>query len=155
MGTEKVKEYLANFGLADRVMEFKESSATVAEAAADLGCEPARIGKTMAFDVAGQPMLVVIAGDGKVDNAKYKAKFHCKACMIKPDELVVKVGHPMGGVCPFAVCPGVPVYLDETLPQALPLPRCAWRCRSWNMQPKTFPVGWILPRAGRSKSSAS
>ena len=62
MGTEKVKEYLANFGLADRVMEFKESSATVAEAAADLGCEPARIGKTMAFDVAGQPMLVVIAG---------------------------------------------------------------------------------------------
>ena len=85
MGTEKVKEYLANFGLADRVMEFKESSATVAEAAADLGCEPARIGKTMAFDVAGQPMLVVIAGDGTVDNAKYKAKFHCKACMIKPD----------------------------------------------------------------------
>ncbi len=69
----------------------------------------------MAFDVAGQPMLVVIAGDGKVDNAKYKAKFHCKACMIKPDELVVKVGHPMGGVCPFAVCPGVPVYLDESL----------------------------------------
>ena len=64
MGTEKVKGYLANFGLADRVMEFKESSATVAEAAADLGCEPARIGKTMAFDVAGQPMLVVIAGDG-------------------------------------------------------------------------------------------
>ena len=115
MGTDKVKEYLANFGLADRVMEFKESSATVAEAAADLGCEPARIGKTMAFDVAGQPMLVVIAGDGKVDNAKYKAKFHCKACMIKPDELVVKVGHPMGGVCPFAVCPGVPVYLDESL----------------------------------------
>ena len=115
MGTEKVKEYLANFGLADRVMEFKESSATVAEAAADLGCEPARIGKTMAFDVAGQPMLVVIAGDGKVDNAKYKAKFHCKACMIKPDELVVKVGHPMGGVCPFAVCPGVPIYLDESL----------------------------------------
>ena len=110
MGTDKVKEYLANFGLADRVMEFKESSA---EAAADLGCEPARIGKTMAFDVAGQPMLVVIAGDGKVDNAKYKAKFHCKACMIKPDELVVKVGHPMGGVCPFAVCPGVPVYAAE------------------------------------------
>ena len=115
MGTEKVKEYLTNFGLADRVMEFDESSATVAEAAADLGCEPARIGKTMAFDVTGQPTLVVIAGDGKVDNAKYKAKFHCKACMIKPDELVAKVGHPMGGVCPFAVYPGVPVYLDESL----------------------------------------
>lgn len=115
MGTEKVKAYLAGFGLDDRVMEFDASSATVAEAAADLGCEPARIGKTMAFDVAGQPTLVVIAGDGKVDNARYKTQFHCKACMIKPDELVAKVGHPMGGVCPFAVCPGVPVYLDKSL----------------------------------------
>lgn len=114
-GTEKVKEYLAKFGLEDRVMEFEQSSATVAEAAADLGCEPARIGKTMAFDVAGQPILVVVAGDGRVDNARYKARFHCKASMIRPEMLVERVGHPMGGVCPFAVCPGVPVYLDESL----------------------------------------
>lgn len=115
MSVAVVKEYLEGFGLADRVITFDQSSATVAEAAADLDCEEARIAKTMAFQVGDTPTLVVIAGDGKVDNAKYKAKFHCKACMIKPDELVVKVGHPMGGVCPFAVCPGVPVYLDESL----------------------------------------
>ena len=115
MAIEQVKEYLAGFGLADRVMEFTQSSATVAEAAADLGCEPARIAKTMAFDVAGQPVLIVIAGDGKVDNPKFKAKFHCKASMIRPENLVEQVGHPMGGVCPFAVKEGVAVYLDEPL----------------------------------------
>ena len=115
MAIEQVKEYLAGFGLADRVMEFTQSSATVAEAAADLGCEPARIAKTMAFDVAGQPVLIVIAGDGKVDNPKFKAKFHCKASMIRPENLVEQVGHPMGGVCPFDIRPGVQVYLDESL----------------------------------------
>ena len=115
MAIEQVKEYLAGFGLADRVMEFTQSSATVAEAAADLGCEPARIAKTMAFDVAGQPVLIVIAGDGKVDNPKFKANFHCKASMIRPENLVEQVGHPMGGVCPFDIRPGVQVYLDESL----------------------------------------
>ena len=111
MAIEQVKEYLAGFGLADRVMEFTQSRATVAEAAVDLGCEPARIAKTMAFDVAGQPVLIVIAGDGKVDNPK----FHCKASMIRPENLVEQVGHPMGGVCPFDIRPGVQVYLDESL----------------------------------------
>lgn len=115
MSIERVKEYLEGFDLADRVLEFEDSSATVAQAAADLGVEPARIGKTMAFEVAGQPVLVVIAGDGKVNNPAFKAQFHTKAVMIKPDELVQKVGHPMGGVCPFAVMDGVPVYLDESL----------------------------------------
>lgn len=115
MSIASVKSYLAGFGLADRVIEFEQSSATVAEAAADLGCEPAHIAKTMAFDVAGQPTLVVLAGDAKVDNPRYKAQFHCKASMIRPEELVEKVGHPMGGVCPFAVKDGVPVYLDESL----------------------------------------
>ena len=115
MAIEQVKEYLAGFGLADRVIEFTQSSATVAEAAADLGCEPARIAKTMAFDVAGQPVLIVIAGDGKVDNPKFNAKFHCKASMIRPENLVEQVGHPMGGVCPFDIRPGVQVYLDESL----------------------------------------
>lgn len=115
MSIEVVKKYLEQFGLADRVREFEDSSATVAQAAADLGCEEARIGKTMAFDVGGQPALVVIAGDGKVDNPRYKAQFHTKAVMVKPDELVARVGHPMGGVCPFAIRPDVPVYLDESL----------------------------------------
>lgn len=115
MSIERVKNYLAGYGLADRVIEFEQSSATVAEAAADLRCEPARIAKTMAFQIGGGPVLIVMAGDGKVDNPRYKARFHCKAAMIRPEELVEKVGHPMGGVCPFDVNPGVPVYLDESL----------------------------------------
>lgn len=115
MPIERVKQYLAGYGLAGRVIEFEQSSATVAEAAADLGCEPARIAKTMAFQTGEGPVLIVMAGDGRVDNPRYKARFHCKAAMIRPEELVEKVGHPMGGVCPFDVAPGVPVYLDESL----------------------------------------
>lgn len=115
MPIEQVKQYLAPMGLADRVIEFDASSATVAEAAADLGCEEARIAKTMAFLVDGHAVLIVMAGDGKVDNPRYKAQFHTKAAMIRPDDLVEKVGHPMGGVCPFAILPDVRVYLDESL----------------------------------------
>lgn len=115
MAIEEVRQYLAGLGLADRIMEFDASSATVAEAAEDLGCEPARIAKTMAFRVGEDPILIVMAGDGRVDNPRYKARFHTKAAMIRPEELVEAVGHPMGGVCPFAVRPGVQVYLDESL----------------------------------------
>lgn len=115
MSIERVRAYLSEKGLADRVMEFDASSATVAQAAADLGCEEARIAKTMAFLVDGHAVLVVMAGDGKVDNPRYKAQFHAKAAMIRPDDLVEKVGHPMGGVCPFAILPDVRVYLDESL----------------------------------------
>ena len=115
MSIERVRAYLSEKGLADRVMEFDASSATVAQAAADLGCEEARIAKTMAFLVDGHAVLVVMAGDGKVDNPRYKAQFHTKAAMIRPDDLVEKVGHPMGGVCPFAILPDVRVYLDESL----------------------------------------
>ena len=84
MSIESVKAYLEPFGLAGRVIEFDASSATVAEAAADLGCEPARIAKTMAFRGAEGPFLVVLAGDAKVDNPRYKARFHCKAMMVRP-----------------------------------------------------------------------
>ena len=115
MSIEHVKNYLAGFALADRVQEFDASSATVAQAAADLGCEECRIAKTMAFQIKEGPALVVIAGDGRVDNAKFKAKFATKAVMLRPEELNEKVGHPMGGVCPFDVREGVPVYLDESL----------------------------------------
>lgn len=115
MAIEEVRKELAGLGLADRIMEFDASSATVAEAARDLGCEPARIAKTMAFRVGEDPVLIVMAGDGRVDNARYKARFHTKAVMIRPEELVEAVGHPMGGVCPFAVHSGVRVYLDESL----------------------------------------
>ena len=115
MSIETVKQYLEPKGLADRVIEFETSSATVAQAAVDLGCEEARIAKTMAFLVDGHAILIVMAGDGKVDNPRYKAHFHTKAAMIHPEELVERVGHPMGGVCPFAIRPDVPVYLDESL----------------------------------------
>lgn len=115
MAIEEVKQYLAALGLGDRVIEFDQSSATVAEAAADLGCEPSRIAKTMAFRVGEGAVLVVMAGDARVDNARFKARFHTKAAMVRPEDLVGTVGHPMGGVCPFDVRPGVEVYLDESL----------------------------------------
>ena len=115
MSIEAVKKYLAGYGLADRVIEFEQSSATVELAAADLGCAPARIAKSMAFKAGEQPLLVIMAGDARVDNPRYKAQFHQKAAMIRPEELVESIGHPMGGVCPFAVRPGVPVYLDASL----------------------------------------
>ena len=116
MSIESVRENLAAKGLADRILEFEESSATVAEAARDLGCEPARIAKTMAFVTGEGPVLVVMAGDAKVDNPRYKAQFHCKAAMVKPDALVAAVGHPMGGVCPFAISnPDVKVYCDVSM----------------------------------------
>ena len=115
MSLQSVTEYLAAKQLADRIKTFTDSSATVAEAAAALGCEDRRIAKTMAFDIKGHSVLVVLAGDGKVDNPRFKAVFGAKAVMIRPDELPGTVGHPMGGVCPFAILPSVKVYLDESL----------------------------------------
>ena len=84
-------------------------------AAAALGCEPQRIAKTLSFSISGQPILVVAAGDARVDNAKYRAQFSTKAKMLSPDEAVELVGHAVGGVCPFALKEGVAVYLDESL----------------------------------------
>ena len=115
MAIEKVKEYFSSFGIADRVREFDVSSATVELAAAALGCEPCRIAKTLSFAVEGRPILVVAAGDAKIDNPKYKAQFGTKAKMLTPDEAEALVGHAVGGVCPFAVKEGVTVYLDESL----------------------------------------
>jgi prolyl-tRNA editing enzyme YbaK/EbsC (Cys-tRNA(Pro) deacylase) len=96
-------------------MEFEVSSATVELAAAALSCEPCRIAKTLSFLVDGVPILIVAAGDAKVDNPRYKAKFGTKAKMLTPDEAIALVGHAVGGVCPFAVNEGVKVYLDESL----------------------------------------
>ena len=115
MGIEAVKEYFAQYGIADRVREFDESSATVELAARALGCEPKRIAKTLAFMVDGRAILVVAAGDAKIDNPKYKAQFGTKAKMLTPEETVILVGHPVGGVCPFGIKPGVAVYLDVSL----------------------------------------
>ena len=115
MSVESVKKYLDQFGFGDRVIEFEKSTATVAEAAEAAGTIPGRIAKTMSFIVGGEPVLILLAGDVKVDNHKYKGQFHEKAKMPKPDELTELIGHPQGGVCPFAIKPGVKVYLDESL----------------------------------------
>ncbi len=115
MAIEKVKEYFAKCGIADRMREFDVSSATVELAAAALGCEPCRIAKSLSFFVGDKPILVVTAGDVKVDNAKYKTRFGVKAKMLTFDEVEPTIGYGVGGVCPFAVNDGVEVYLDESL----------------------------------------
>lgn len=115
MAFDVAKAYLAERGYADRVQEFTVSSATVELAAAAVGTEPAKIAKSMAFNVNGTAVMVLCAGDVKINNRKYKEFFHVKAKMLSPDELVEMVGHEMGGVCPFGICDGVDVYLDESL----------------------------------------
>ncbi len=115
MSVEAAKKHLEKFGLANRVMEFDVSSATVELAAQAVGCAPAMIAKTLSFDVDGTPTLIVAAGDAKIDNPKYKAQFHTKARMLSHDEVAQKIGHAVGGVCPFGVQDGVAVYLDESL----------------------------------------
>ena len=115
MSVERVREDLKQFGLEGRVREFDTSSATVELAAQAVGCIPARIAKTLSFQLAEGPILIVAAGDAKVDNGKFKGLFHTKAKMIPPDQVAQLVGHGVGGVCPFALPEGVQVYLDESL----------------------------------------
>ena len=115
MSIEKVRSYFAQKGMEDRVIEFPVSSATVELAAMAAGCEHARIAKTLSFSANGDAILIVAAGDAKIDNAKYKAFFKTKAKMLTPDEAVTRIGHAVGGVCPFAVNEGVTVYLDVSL----------------------------------------
>lgn len=115
MSLEKVKQYFHGFGLEDRVKVLSQSSATVEAAAVAVGCEPARIAKTMSFFVGDESVLIVAAGDVKIDNKKYKEFFHQKAKMIPFDEVEKYVGHAPGGVCPFVIPEGVKVYLDVSL----------------------------------------
>lgn len=115
MSIEKVREYFRSVGIEDRIRELDESSATVELAAAALGCEGARIAKSLSFKVGGAPVIVVCAGDVKIDNAKFKGYFNEKAKMLSPDEVETLIGHAVGGVCPFAVNDGVRVYLDESM----------------------------------------
>ena len=115
MAIEKVREYLKEKGYADKIQEFEVSSATVELAAAVLNTEGKRIAKTLSFDVNGTPVLIVCAGDSKVNNSKFKAFFGTKAKMFAFEEVEEKIGHAVGGVCPFAINAGVEVYLDESL----------------------------------------
>lgn len=115
MSIEKVRTYLAQYGLEDRIQELELSSATVDLAAQALQCEPCRIAKTLSFLVQDQPLLIVAAGDTKIDNAKYKAQFGAKAKMIPADQVEERIGHAPGGVCPFGLPEDIPVYLDASL----------------------------------------
>ncbi len=115
MAIEKVRDYFEKWDMADQILEFDVSSATVELAAEAVGCEPERIAKTLSFMVDEKPILIVAAGDTKIDNAKYRAQFSTKAKMLKPDQVVELIGHAVGGVCPFGIHDGATVYLDESL----------------------------------------
>ena len=115
MSLIKVREYLKKYEKDEEIVEFDESSATVAEAAQAIGCGEVDIAKTLSFIVDGKPILIVMAGDKRCDNHKYKEFFHEKAHMIPREDLVELVGHEAGGVCPFGVNDGVTIYLDESL----------------------------------------
>lgn len=112
---QKVRAYLKTFGIDNKIKEFEASSATVELAAKAVGTDPARIAKTLSFQADDRCLLIVCAGDTKIDNAKYKSCFHTKAKMLAPNEVFTKIGHDIGGVCPFAVNDGVLIYLDQSL----------------------------------------
>jgi prolyl-tRNA editing enzyme YbaK/EbsC (Cys-tRNA(Pro) deacylase) len=115
MAIEKARAYLAERGLADRIMEFEQSSATVELAALAVGCEPARIAKTLSFHMGDRVALILFAGDARIDNRKFKDRFHTKAKMLAASEAEERIGHGVGGVCPFGVNDCCDVYLDESL----------------------------------------
>ena len=115
MAIERVRAFFKERGMEDKILEFEVSSATVELAAQALNCEPCRIAKTLSFMVDDKPILIVAAGDAKIDNPKYKAQFNTKAKMLSPEEVEMLVGHAVGGVCPFGINEGVTVYLDASL----------------------------------------
>ena len=115
MSIDKVSAFFKQYGMEERIREFEVSSATVELAAEVLHCEPCRIAKTLSFMVNENPILIVAAGDARIDNHKYKEQFGTKAKMLTPAETVSLIGHAVGGVCPFAVNKDVSVYLDISL----------------------------------------
>ena len=121
MRVDAVREFLARHGLEEAYREFEVSSATVDLAAQAIGCEPGRIAKSLSISVNDATLVLVVMGTARLDNRKFKDSFHAKARFIKPEDLEAQVGHPMGGVCPFALPEGVPVYLDTSLRQYDPV----------------------------------
>ena len=115
MSIDRVKAYFKNWGIEDQVLEFDVSSATVELAAQAVGCEPARICKSLSFKIEERTILILAAGDAKVDNKKYKTYFSSKAKMLSPDEVIERIGHAIGGVCPFGINDVVEVYLDTSM----------------------------------------
>ena len=115
MSMDKARAHLRRYGLEDRIIELTDSSATVELAAAALGCAPEHIAKTLSFVQGEGALLILAAGNARIDNGKFKARFGMKAKMLPAEKVEALVGHAVGGVCPFGVNPGVPVYLDESL----------------------------------------
>lgn len=115
MAIDRARAHLAQFGLEDRILEFEQSSATVELAAQAVGCEPARIAKTLSFAVGERVALIVCAGDARVNNQKFKAQFHAKPKMLPAADAEERIGHGVGGVCPFGVTDECDVFLDESL----------------------------------------
>ena len=115
MAIEAVKAYFKQFGREESVIEHEQSTATVQEAADALGVHPARIAKTLSFKVNDEAILIVAAGDAKIDNSKFKGQFGVKAKMLTPEEVLAATGHAVGGVCPFGLTSDVAVYLDHSL----------------------------------------
>ncbi len=149
MSIEKAKAHLEKFGLSDRVLEFSVSSATVALAAEAIGCSEGEIAKTLSFMVDGKAVLIVAAGNGKIDNGKFKAQFHQKAKMLQFEEVEPLIGHAVGGVCPFGVGEGVPVYLDcslkhySTVYPAAGSSNSAVRLSLSELETASGSVGWV------------
>ena len=115
MALEEAKAFLIEKGYGDRLMVFDVSSATVELAAIAVGTEPARIAKSLTFMVEDKPVMIICAGDAKIQNSKYKSFFHKKAKMLTREQVNTLIGHDVGGVCPFGIKDGVDVYLDESL----------------------------------------
>ena len=149
MAIEKVREYFRTLGIEDRILEFDVSSATVDLAAQAVGCEPARIAKTLSFYVGDRVALIVAAGDARIDNPKFKAVFHTKAKMLKAEDAERLIGHAVGGVCPFAVADTCDVYLDESLRRfETVFPACgsstsAIELTLDELERAAAPVGWV------------
>ena len=149
MAIERVRAYFEQFGIQERIREFAVSSATVELAAKALGCEPRRIAKSLTFLVDEKPVMVVAAGDARVDNTAYKAQFHTKAKMLTPDEVETLIGHAIGGVCPFGIREGVSVYLDQSLKRfETVFPACgssnsAIELTIPELEKYAAPVGWV------------
>lgn len=149
MSIELVREYFKKWNLQDQILEFPVSSATVELAAQAVGCEPARIAKTLSFQLSDSPLLIVTAGDAKIDNAKFKSMFHTKAKMLTPDEVEEKIGHAIGGVCPFGVREDVKICLDISLRRfSTVFPACgssnsAIELKPDEMEQYTANSGWV------------
>ena len=149
MAIERARAHVAQFGLEDRIMEFAQSSATVELAAEAVGCEPARIAKTLSFHVGDRVALILFAGDARVNNQKYKARFHTKAKMLSAAEAEGLIGHGVGGVCPLGVNECCDIYLDESLRRfdvvypAAGTPASAVRLTPEELERVCAPCAWI------------